>query len=126
MLGLNLWLFVRSFVWIPILGIIVAIIIGPRLSLAPVILVTEKKGVFESASLSYQRTRGWWDKIVGNTIVVCLVVGIIGTTAAGFLRIFGSTTGELLGGIVSMLTMAYYAIFLHELSATLSTQAKSA
>ena len=73
LLGVWIWSFLRSFAWIPFIGIIPAIILGPRFALAPVILVNQKKGVLGSVSESYQKTRGYWGKIVGNLIVVGLV-----------------------------------------------------
>jgi len=76
MIGLQIWMFLRSFAWIPIAGPILAIVLGPRFILAPVILIREKKSVFESASLSYARTKGYWGKIFGNMFVVA-IVGVI-------------------------------------------------
>lgn len=73
LLGVWIWSFLRSFLWIPLFGVIPAIILTPRFALAPVILANQKKGVLGSVSESYQKTRGYWGKIMGNLIVVGLV-----------------------------------------------------
>jgi len=71
--GVNVWATLRSFVWIPILGLIPAIILGPRFVAAPLIHLMEGKGVMASVSDSYRRTRGYWPKIVGNVIVAAII-----------------------------------------------------
>lgn len=73
LLGVGIWSFLRSFAWIPFIGIIPAVILGPRFALAPVILVNQKKAVLVSVSESYQKTRGYWGKIVGNGIILALI-----------------------------------------------------
>lgn len=89
LLGLMIWIFIRTFAWIPFVGIVTAIILGPRFALAPVIMLQEKKGIMDSASSSYARTMGYWGKIFGNTfvaglcliplmIVVAMVAGLVG------------------------------------------------
>jgi len=65
----GVWSFLRSFGWIPVIGLIPAFILMPRFMFAPQILVAEGAGVRESVSLSYKRTRGYWGKIVGNSIL---------------------------------------------------------
>jgi len=91
LIGMSIWTFLRSFAWVMILGVILSLFnpaIGmftalgglilfflyiPRLFFANIILVQEKKGVFECVQLSYERTKGFWCKIVGNFIVLMLV-----------------------------------------------------
>ncbi|MFH0769916.1 MAG: hypothetical protein V1926_00905 [Candidatus Peregrinibacteria bacterium] len=126
MLGLNLWLFLRLFLWIPFIGFIVAIVLGPRFALAPVILLTEKKGVFDSARMSYQRTKGQWGKIFGNGLVVGIVCVVLGMVVALFTGPLGGIVGGIVYSIISMILMAYSSIFLHELSVTVSGAAKTA
>lgn len=82
--GVSLWSFVRSFAWIPFLGIIPAIILGPRFIAAPLIYLTEGKGVMTSVSDSYRRTRGYWAKIIGNMIVAALLL-LIASIVLGML-----------------------------------------
>ncbi len=119
LLGVWIWSFLRSFAWIPIIGLIPAIILGPRFVLAPVILATEGKGVFESVSMSYARTRGYWGKIVGNAIVAALcillamiVVGIV----AGILEFIIPLLGFWLKSIAKYATTAFMVVFLTKLS----------
>jgi len=122
-LGLSLWVMVRSFIWIPLAGIIIAIIIGPRLALAPVIMLTEKKGVFESVSLSYTRSQGYWGKIVGYSFLAGLLVGIVLMVAGIILSIGGPTIGTLLKAIISMMGVAFNVIFITKLSQSVMSRA---
>ena len=62
---------------IPILGIIVLLIVMPRLSLACYLIAKEKKGVIESISLSWKRSKGYWCKIIGNYILFGIILGLI-------------------------------------------------
>jgi hypothetical protein len=121
-LGLSLWVFVRTFIWIPFIGIIIAIIVGPRLALAPVIMLTEKKGVFESASLSYQRSQGYWGKIFGNTFVAGLAVAIVLMMLGIILSMGGPTIGTLLKAVLSMMGVAFNVIFIAKLSQTVMSR----
>src|SRR3989344_7776970 len=73
MLWLHLWVFLRTFAWIPFIGMIPLIILGPRFVLSPVLLVQEGKGVFDSARISYKKTSGYWGKIFGNMFVAALI-----------------------------------------------------
>ncbi len=121
LLGVMIWSFLRSFAWIPILGIIPAIILGPRFVAAPLIHLTEGKGVMASVADSYTRTRGYWGKIIGNMIVagLCGVIAII---------VVNMVLGLILGvvpmlllmtvQIVGQLYMAWLAVFSIRLSHT--------
>jgi len=123
MLGVWIWSFLRSFAWIPVLGIIPAIIIGPRLIMSSVILVQEKKGVFECVSLSYARSKGYWGKIVGNSIVSALVVMIamlLISVGVGFIAASSEMGGAIAGAILQSATTAYATIFIVKLSNTIS------
>lgn len=60
MIGLSLLLFIRSFIWIPLVGWLVALYLGPRMSLAPAILASGEAGIAESIRLSMRRTKGRW------------------------------------------------------------------
>ena len=123
MLGVGIWSFLRSFAWIPVLGIIPAIIIGPRLIMSSVILVQEKKGVFECVSLSYARSKGYWGKIVGNSIVSALVVMlamIVISIGVGAVSMVSEMGGAIAGAIFQSATTAYATIFIVKLSNTIS------
>lgn len=116
LLGLSLWLVVRSFVWIPIIGIVFAIVLGPRFALAPLILVKEKKGVFESTRESYLRTNGYWGKIFGNVLVVAIVVGIVGIVINMVLSTVLRGVAPYLAPIVNMLMTGFISVFVSLLS----------
>lgn len=66
----------RSLIWIPIVGLIFALIWGPRMALAPYILVTEKTGVMKSVSTSFDWTKGKWSQVVVPLLVVGIIVWI--------------------------------------------------
>lgn len=126
LLGLYLWIFIRSFVWIPFLGIIVAIILGPRFVLSPLILVKEKKGVFESATLSYKRTSGYWGKIVGNMIVAGGLLWIVMAVVTMVLSMGGFSVTTVVGAVAKQLVMAYFIIFATLLAAAILKGGKKA
>ncbi|MBU0458744.1 hypothetical protein KKF03_04860, partial [Patescibacteria group bacterium] len=80
LIGVSIWATIRSFAWIPILGIFTGIYYFPRFAFAGVILVGEKKGVIESVNESLSRTKGSWFRIVGNyigLIVILIIVHIL-------------------------------------------------
>lgn len=122
LVGVSLWSFLRSFAWIPLLGIIPAIILGPRFVAAPLIYLTEGKGVTASVSSSYARTRGYWPKIVGNVIVAALVMIIAGIVLG---IVFGMALGTMspvaivVKQVVSQVLMAFMAVFIVRLSHTI-------
>lgn len=121
MLGVWIWSFLRSFAWIPLIGIIPAIIIGPRLMMGSVILAKERTGVFESVRLSYQRSAGYWGKIVGNCIVVGLLMMIVMMLVSVSVNAtigMQSTAAAFISGVVQYLFMAFGAVFYVYLSET--------
>lgn len=112
---LGLWIAVRSFIWIPFVGVICAIVLGPRFILAPLYMVEQGKGVMESVSLSYTKTTNNWLRIfvVGLVIglatmiaslVLSMVLGMFGMLIGGVLR---SVLGELMSAVmmVAMITL---------------------
>jgi len=122
MIGLWIWMFLRSFVWIPLLGFVIAIFIGPRLALAPVILLRENKGVLESTRQSYTMSRGYWGKITGNLLVMALcvwVVMMIALVAAGAITAFVPVLGMTIMSVLQYVSMAYGTIFTVRLSDTI-------
>lgn len=125
LLGLWIWTFLRTFAWIPIIGLVFAIIIGPRLIAAQVILLREGKGVIESTKLSYERTRGYWGKIFGNLLVMALLLWVVllvaGIALSIALAIFASSSmllSSLTVGIMQWLATAYGTIFAVKLADT--------
>ncbi|MAE68317.1 MAG: hypothetical protein QF793_03135 [Candidatus Peribacteraceae bacterium] len=122
MLGVWIWSFIRSFAWIPVLGWIIAIFVGPRLVMSSVILVKEGKGVTDSVKLSYQRSRGYWGKIVGNSIVAAVLVMLVMfvlSIALGFFGVVSITAAAIVAMILQSMMTAYGAIFVVRLSNTI-------
>lgn len=120
--GVSLWSFIRSFAWIPLLGIIPAIILGPRFVAAPLIYLTEGKGVTASVSESYRRTRGYWAKIVGNLIVavlIAIVASIVLDMIFGILLIAVPAAVVVAKQIVSQLLFACMTVFVVRLARTI-------
>lgn len=119
LLGVWLWSFIRSFAWIPVIGIIFAIVLGPRFVLSCVILVKEKKGVLESVSLSYARSRGYWGKIIGNCFVAALCAWLVMVVVGVVAAMLGKEAGLVLTTIVGYGITAYGTIFVVKLSETI-------
>lgn len=122
LVGVSLWSFLRSFAWIPLIGIIPAIILGPRFVAAPLIYLTEGKGVTASVSSSYARTRGYWPKIIGNVIVAALVIIvalIVVGIALGMVLPMMSPVTIVVKQIVSQIMLAFLAVFVVRLSYTI-------
>lgn len=129
LLGVWIWSFLRSFAWIPFIGFIPAVILGPRFALAPVILVTQHKGVTESVSESYRMTTGFWCKIVGNLIVVGLILMAI-NWATGLITIpiaMGSRVLSIwIHSVVQQGAMAYGVVFFVLLTQAIVEQTQAA
>ena len=99
----------------------------PKLSLSPVLLIQGTTGVIGSIRTSFNRTRGYWGKIVGNIFVAYLVLivitfawmfmlgilsVIVGPFIAGGADGSGSMALAVVGGFVWMilyLLMAFYS-----------------
>lgn len=140
LLGLWIWMFLRSFTWIPIpillipvIGLplssistipafIIGIILAPRFALSPVIMLKQKKGIMESVRLSYDGTKGYWGKIVGNMIVAALCVmlaGIVAGIIVGILGFMAPMLGVWLNAIVKEVLSAFTVVFAVQLATTL-------
>lgn len=109
LLGVWIWSFLRSFAWIPFIGVIPAIILGPRFSFAGIILIKEKKGVRESVALSYERTKGYWARITGYLCLMGLCVFGVGIVCSMILDIIGMFVPLLRGVLSSALIYVYIA-----------------
>ena len=121
---LSLWIMIRSFIWIPIIGIILAIILGPRFVCAPVLLARDHKGVLQSASMSYAKTSGYWGKIFGNLFVVMVGVMIASIVLGVVVGILGASAAAIVMPMLNMLVTAYITIFVVRLSATILSNAR--
>jgi hypothetical protein len=129
-LGLSLWVIIRSFVWIPIVGPIIALFRLPRFVLAPVIMLAEEKGLLESVSESYRRSKGHSGKIFGNIFVAGMVAGMVAWIVR--ITIFGTGTITMIASmtfsdtgasianfvvnIVEVMALAYSTIFTAKLA----------
>ena len=78
MLGVSLWVLIRSFIWIPVVGIIPAIILLPRFVFSCIIFLTQKKGVLASVKDSYAKTKGKWMIVFKNYLLLlaCIVIAV--------------------------------------------------
>lgn len=121
LLGIWLWMILRSFAWIPFIGIITAIILMPRMALAPVIMIEGKKGIMESVSMSMNSTRGYWGKIAGNFIllVILMCIAIIVTSLVlGLVLMSVPPVKSLAEYFVAQIIAAFWAFFMVHLSHT--------
>lgn len=125
LLGLWIWIFLRSFMWIPFIGIIFAIILGPRFVAAPVLLIRDGKGIMESAGESYARTSGYWGKIFGNMLVVGIVMVIAMMIITNILNMFFSSYSVWVTMIIQQLATAFCVIFAVQLAKTILEQPKT-
>jgi hypothetical protein len=106
---LSIWIALRSFIWIPIIGFIIAIFLFPRFILAPIFLLEQGKGVMESAKMSYEKTKNDWLRIlaVGLVIGVCtiIIMMIIGVVLGALGPMVGGVLRSMLSQIVSAVMM---------------------
>lgn len=118
--GLWIWTFIRSFAWIPFIGVIFAIVLMPRFVAAPLYLLEQKKGVMESVTLSMAATKFYWGKIIGNAIVfgliAMLVSMVVGLVAGLFI---GGTISAFVSAIVSQAIAGVSAVFMVKLARTI-------
>lgn len=117
LIGLLFMIFIRSLIWVPVLGLPLALYFLPRLSLAPMILLSGEGGVFQSIALSMKRTRGLWLSILLRFLYGLLVFCVIGwfvMLVAGSVMLFSVKLGFIcwLCGFVFMIAfgMAYLAV----------------
>lgn len=116
MVGLWIWVFLRSFMWIPIVGVILGIILGPRFALAPVLLIRDGKGVFDSAKESYAKTAGYWGKIFGNALLVGICAFIAVAVVAMVLSVLGRGVAAMLLPVLHQLALAFMTVFMTKLA----------
>ncbi len=107
---LGIWVFLRSFLWVPIVNIFTFIYYAPRFAFSGVIFVAEKRGIRESARESLVRTKGKWLKIVLNFVGFFLIVVIASSIIAGLVGLTGPATPYLLI-FVNYIIVAYTAAF---------------
>lgn len=77
--GLVFWMLLRSFLWIPLLGIPIALYVLPRLSLAPVFVAAGSYGPLVAVRESMKRTKRRWAQ---------LFLAWLGVTLTGLLSLW--------------------------------------
>lgn len=128
LVGVSLWSMLRSFVWIPIIGIIPAIFLGPRFIAAPLIHLVEGKGVTASVSESFTRTRGYNGKILGNVIAAGILVGVASMVLSAVLSMLLVSLPPVhmvVVQIVSQSAMAFVMVFVIRLAHTILQQPRA-
>ncbi|MEZ4687137.1 MAG: hypothetical protein R3B47_14030 [Bacteroidia bacterium] len=64
-----------------------------KLALAPIILITEGKGIMDSLRTSWELTTGHWWKLFGGIIIVSLAVGLLVAVVSGAISAILAITG---------------------------------
>lgn len=126
LLGVWIWTFIRSFAWIPIIGIVFGLYFGPRLIMSPVILVKEKLGVMGSTKASIERSKGYWGKIFGNLFMVGLAMWVVMFVVSVPLGMMAHTASLLMSVsmVVSYFITAYIMFFIVKLTDTITLNPK--
>jgi ABC-type transport system involved in multi-copper enzyme maturation permease subunit len=91
-----------------------------------VLLVRDHKGVLESAKLSYEKTNGFWGKILGNAIVVGIVVFVVQMLLGFVLAFLGMRIAGILSPVVQMLATAFVTVFTVKLALTIERSLQKA
>jgi hypothetical protein len=125
------WAFLRSFLWIPFIGLVPAFILYPRFRFAPIILMNEHKGVMKSVSMSFARSRGYWGKIIGNGMVIGLCIVLCVAPFSILAGVATATVGygwvwKFLGQLVALLGSAYATVFTTRLAETCTAHPRNA
>lgn len=115
MVWLSVWAFLRSFAWVPFIGVIFAIVFLPRFIAAPLYVVEQKKGAVEAVTLSMAATKFYWGKIVGNAIVMGVILAVVSV-------VLGMVVGLALGGSAAALVTAVVTQFLAGVGTVFSVQ----
>jgi len=108
-IALMIILGIISFIWVPLLGIVVAIVVMPKLMFSVMILLHENTGVIDSIKQSWKRTNGYWPQIVGYmivTVIIMVIVSMILAMVIGFIP-----GGMYLLAIISQLLQAFMVVF---------------
>ncbi|PIQ75891.1 hypothetical protein COU78_06975 [Candidatus Peregrinibacteria bacterium CG10_big_fil_rev_8_21_14_0_10_49_24] len=119
LVGLGMWISIRSFIWIPLVGFLIALLMMPRFVPAPYILLKEGRGILEAARESYARTKRFWWKIMGN-IFAALLCSLLAFIALN-VTLYTVSRGHMLplsigGSIIGQLVTAYLSFFVVALS----------
>lgn len=155
LIGIQIWSFLRSYAWIAIIGMMVlaygvstdiialsavgfllliaggiaALVYTPRFMPAPVIYLTEKKGIKESVESSYKRTEGYWGKLVGNSLLFGICMWLVALGALLILGLLGyaldassSTVTQWIGIVLASVVIAMGQFIMTAFSTVFSVQ----
>ncbi|MDD5055923.1 MAG: hypothetical protein PHZ00_06700 [Candidatus Peribacteraceae bacterium] len=119
--GLVLLIVLRSFLWVPFLGLPLGLYFLPRLSLAPILLLSGEAGIFRSAAVSMHRTKGLWFplflRFLGGFLLL-LSIGWFVILIAGSVMLFSVKIGFLLWFCGLIVLVAVAMAFLTVVAAT--------
>lgn len=116
------WMLVRSFLWVPLLGPVLALYFVPRIALAPVFLASGETGVLRSVQESVQRTRGSWWTVVFILLGIGLMLFLMlwgGLVLIAVVAIFSLKLASLLWFLAVMYVAAVGAVALTMLAASM-------
>jgi len=114
LMGVGIWMMLRSFMWVPFLNIFTGIYLLPRMVFSGVILLKENQGVLGSVTSSMERTKGRWTQIIVQYVMLFVVVFVAsmifamasrftGPLASFFMTLFG----QLLFAFALVFTVFY-------------------
>jgi len=115
MIGLGVWIFLRSFVWVPFIGLFTGFYYLPRFAFSGVILIRDKKGIRESAKASFDQTTGMWKTITSYLLGLLLCLWIA-SYAVSWLADFAGDFSLFVMDIFGQFEAAFIAVFLVLLS----------
>ncbi len=119
MLGLLLWYFIRSLLWFPLIGPLLALFMTPRLLLAPAILARKKSGIFLSVRESMKATKGRWFFVAGSLLLIFLTsIAMLwfGVVIVALIALFSTKLSFFLWLFLTMSLCALQMFFLMALS----------
>ncbi|KKW40577.1 hypothetical protein A2454_01055 [Candidatus Peribacteria bacterium RIFOXYC2_FULL_55_14] len=144
MLVVWLWAFARSFGWVVFLGFlpglailmpvlmlvssVAAIVMGPLLVFAPVLLVQERLSPAGAVRESLRRSKGHWGRIVGPLLVLGVLMTLLHVLLSGGVSAvarFSEGGAFFLGGLVQQLTVFFCMAFLLVLLRSLPAEQRS-
>jgi hypothetical protein len=134
MVGLSIWVWLRSFAWVSIVGLfpglelflplgiaisaVALLILMPLLLISPVLLVQEGS-IHKAVSTSLQRSKGHWAKLALYTVLtlllVCVVHAVVGM-GLSILEPYSNTAAVFSSGVLQQLSIAFVGAYLLQLS----------
>jgi hypothetical protein len=113
-----LWMIIRSLVWIPFVGPLIALHYGPRLCLAPVVVARGSSGTFSTARKSLHATSHRWTEVFPALLLFLLqlfILTFIGTVLLAPIALFSGKIAFLLWTMFFMLLVCLQMGFLSSL-----------